>query len=217
LNGLPVDASIAGFMKAHTKETSGPLAGALFTALVAIAGCAAGANPPSGNNTPDAAPDTATGLPASPERMDIVAFLAAGDYKKAPWLAQTPAPREKEGSTSPHDKVRVWMNPPLVDSLRGGRDGLKDTATSQTHPPHDRWSMAVKELYDPTGATLQGLAAMYKTEAGDSSNSWVYYCHGPDGRCRTNGPSPIEAPVYGRGTAVACGFCHGGLVFTKAP
>jgi hypothetical protein len=159
---------------------------------------------------PDAAP-AASGLPAGPERADIAAFLAAGDYKKAPWVSETPAPREKEGSTSPHEKVRVWMNPQLVMSLKGGRDAMMG------RPPQDKGSMAVKELFDEAGANLLGVAAMYKPDEGGAANAWVYYCHGPDGRCRTNGPSPMDAPVYGRGTGVSCGFCHGGLIYTKAP
>ena len=97
---------------------------------------------------PDAPPASPPGLPASASQADIVAFLAAGEYKKAPWIAETEAARPQAGATSPHDSVRVWLNPELVASLQGGRDGFRNTMTMVTNPPHDRWSMAVKELYD---------------------------------------------------------------------
>jgi hypothetical protein len=58
---------------------------------------------------------------------------------------------------------------------------------------------------------------MWKTEGGANANTWIYYCHGPEGRCLPSKPSPPEAPVFGRGTSVSCGFCHGGLIYTKAP
>jgi hypothetical protein len=206
-------------------------------AALALAACGKAADPPPGGGgtggaapapatTPDAArapdvmPDTGppvpAGLPPSPGQADLAAFLAAGEYRNAPWLSETSGPRPRAGATSPHEMVRVWMNPQLIASLREGRDGFKDTATGMVHPPHDRWSMAVKELY-AEGGTLEGLAAMIKTDEGPSLNSWVYYCYGPDGRCLTTRPAPREMPAYGRGSAVACGFCHGGLVYTKAP
>lgn len=198
---------------------------ALLAPVACSGGSGGGAPSGSPNASPDAAgadrppPDSAPAaseLPASGERMEIVRFLTAGTYRNAPWVPETPGPRERHGETSPHDRVRVFLSPALVASQRAGRDGVKDPATGDLHPPHDRGSMAVKELYDDAGAVV-GLAAMYKTEEGPASNAWVYYCHGPDGRCRTNGPSSMESPVYGRGTATACGFCHNGTVYTRAP
>jgi hypothetical protein len=179
-----------------------------------------GGSPGDASSPPDRARDVApatAATPASPSLADLAAFLEAGKYKEAPWIAETPAARERGSTTSPHEKVRVFMNPELVASLRGGRDGFKDPVTGQNHLPHDLGSMAVKELYDEAGTNVLGVAAMLKTEVGISLNSWVYFCHGPDGRCLVERPSPKEAPVYGRGYGVACGFCHGGLVYTKAP
>jgi hypothetical protein len=166
---------------------------------------------------PDLPPDAPEGLPAGPAAADIAAFLSAGGYKQAPWISETSAPRMRMGGTSVHEKVRVWMNPPLVTSLKAGRDGLKPMGATMANPPHDRGSMAVKELYDEAGATLLGVAAMYKIDEGTSDRSWVYFCHGPEGRCLNGKASPPEAPIHGRGTTVGCGFCHGGLIYPKAP
>jgi hypothetical protein len=180
---------------------------------------AGGSAPPvDAARTPDTAPAgmPSGAVPASASRMDIEAFIMAGGYKQAPWISETPAPRARGAETSPHDRVRVFMNPELVTSLRAGRDGFKDPMTQLNHPPHDSGSMAVKELYDEADM-LVGVAAMLKTEPGIIMNSWTYYCYGPEGRCLTNMTATREAPAYGKGFGVACGFCHGGLVYTKVP
>jgi hypothetical protein len=207
-------------------------AAALFTAVCAAGACQPGTTdlPDTGGAggtggapaidaavTPDMPPDGPAGLPASPAQADVVAFLEAGRYKQTPWIAETAAPRPQSLRTSPHEQVRVWMNAPLVASLKGGRDGASDKDAGVTNPPHDRGSMAVKELYDEAGTMLVGVATMYKADEGPSPNSWVYYCHGPEGRCLTGRASPPTAPIYGRGTVVQCGFCHGGNIYTKAP
>jgi hypothetical protein len=165
---------------------------------------------------PDASAAPSAAMPASASQMDIEAFLAADGYKAAPWISETPGPRAKGSGTSPHDRVRVWMNPELVTSLKAGRDGFKDPMTMLNHPPHDMNSMAVKELYAEDD-TLVGLAAMIKTEVGGSLNSWTYFCYGPEGRCLTGQKTPKETPAFGKGFGVACGFCHGGLIYTKPP
>jgi hypothetical protein len=146
----------------------------------------------------------------------MAAFLKAGEYRKAPWISETAMPRERSSGTSPHGKVRVFMNPQLVESLKGGRDGFKDMATGMDHPPHDRYSMAVKELWDDAGTKQEGVAAMFKADEGKGMMTWVYFCEGPMGRCVTSA-SPVSSPIHGRGTTVGCGFCHGGFIYTKAP
>jgi hypothetical protein len=158
-----------------------------------------------------------TGLPATDSADDIDDFLSFGSYRKAPWVSETASPREPAAiNTSPHQRVQVWMNPQLVDSLRAGHDGLKDSATGMTHPPLDKGSMAIKELWDESGTQLTrvGSAAIWKVADGDAAKGWAYFCRGPAARCASKDGTN---PVYGHGTSVSCGFCHGGLIFTKAP
>ena len=155
-----------------------------------------------------------TELPSSDSQADIGAFLERGGYKSAPWIAETAAPRQQSVAGSQHGStVRVWENPPLVASLKGGRDGRED------RPFPDQWSMAVKELYDETTGELVGVAASFKTTAGADFGAWTYYCYGPDNRC-FQGSAPKAMPIYGKGSAPPannCGFCHGFSVFTIPP
>jgi hypothetical protein len=161
----------------------------------------------------DTAPAAPAGLPASDSSDDIGAFLGAQAYRNAPWISETAGPRPRAIDTSPHGTVRVWMNDKLVASLHAGHDGYKDTATGMSHPPIDKGSMAVKEMYDDSGAKI-GTAALFKSGDGTAASSTVYYCKAPIGRCLDNQNSEV---VYGRGISVGCGFCHGGMVYTKAP
>jgi hypothetical protein len=141
----------------------------------------------------------------------MLAFLKAGEYTRNGWASQTPMPRPREGSTSPHDRVRVWMNPALVASLRSGNG--KDLMA----PPHTQGSMTVKEIYEGMGTTPVGRAAMLKF--GSAKDDWIYFCYGPTGRCDTGKDYSEQAPAYVRsfGGGPGCPFCHGGLIFTAPP
>jgi hypothetical protein len=107
----------------------------------------------SGGGTAGVSNDGSTGrppdLPNSDSQADIGAFLESGGYKRAPWISESNEPRAGTVGTQHAGKVRVWENPPLVASLKGGRDGR------MSRPFPDQWSMAVKELYDEmTGQPL---------------------------------------------------------------
>ena len=156
-----------------------------------------------------------TELPSSDSQLDIGAFIEQRGYKGATWIAETAAPREQSIPGSQHGStVRVWENPPLVASLKAGRDGRDD------HPYPDQWSMAVKELYDATSGDLVGAAVAFKTTATADFGAWTYYCYGPDNRCSFQGTGTIDAPIYGKGSSSPgnnCGFCHGFSIFTVPP
>jgi hypothetical protein len=172
-----------------------------------------GGQPAKDASAKDTAPPASAALPASDGQDDIAAFLEAESYRKAPWISETAGPRPRSMDTSPHGTVRVWLNDKLVASQKAGHDGYKDQTTGMTHPPLDKDSMAVKEFYDDAGMKV-GVAALFKVGEGTTANTTTYYCKAPIGRCLTNQNSE---EVYGRGIGVACGFCHGGLVYTKAP
>jgi hypothetical protein len=162
--------------------------------------------------------DSGTGRPAelpnSDSQQDIGAFLENSGYKTPPWIAETAAPREGTFGTQHGSKVRVWENPPLVASLKGGRDGRNG------NPYPDQWSMAVKEFYDDMSGELVGVAVAFKTTSGSDFGAWTYYCYGPDNRCWSNGSSGKDMPVYGKGSVDPgrnCGFCHGFSIFTIPP
>jgi hypothetical protein len=176
-------------------------------------GGSGGAPPKDAAAPKDTAPAAPPGLPASDSQDDLAAFVDAEAYRKAPWISETPGPRPRAMDTSPHGTVRVWMNDKLVASLHAGHDGFKDQTTGMTHPPLDKDSMAVKEFYDDNG-TKVGAAALFKSGEGALANTTVYYCKAPIGRCLSNQTSDV---VYGNGIKVGCGFCHGGMVYTKAP
>jgi hypothetical protein len=182
--------------------------------------------PDMGGPAPDAAAEGGggfpPGVPSSDDREAMAAFLAAKEYQKAPWISETAMSRPASSSVSPHGRVRVWMNPQLVTSLKEGRDGLPNRTTMMDNPPHDQWSMAVKELWNESGTTLEGVAAMLRTQSGRSGQAWTYFCHAPTGRCVSNRPSPESDPIHGKGLGTPgqssqCAICHGGLIFTKAP
>lgn len=169
------------------------------------------------SGTVDAAPGAgprppAGKAPAELTAAGISAFLQAGEHTKGSWISETPAPRDRSSSVSPHGNVRVWMNDLMVASLRAGK------STNIGTPPADQFSMAVKELYDDEKKTLLGRAVMLKADDGALGNAWIYYCYGPGGNC-FNGSAErtIDNAYFGRGFALNCGSCHGGLIFTKPP
>jgi hypothetical protein len=163
----------------------------------------------------DAGGGRPTELPPSDSQADIGTFVATRGYQGATWIAETAAPREQSLVGSQHGStVRVWENPPLVASLKAGRDGRDD------HPYPDQWSMAVKELYDAMSGEFVGAAVAFKTAAGADFGAWTYYCYGPDNRCSFQGPGTIDMPIYGKGSSAPgsnCGFCHGFSIFTMPP
>jgi hypothetical protein len=172
----------------------------------------------SGGGAAGAPNDGSTGRPAelpnTDSQADITTFVDSGGYKRSPWIAETDTPRAGTVGTQHSGKVRVWENPPLVASLKGGRDGRDG------HPFPDQWSMAVKELYDDTSGEFVGAAVAFKTMPGAEMSAWTYYCYGPSSRCSSQGPAPKEMPIYGKGSAPPgrdCGFCHGFSIYTIPP
>jgi hypothetical protein len=179
-------------------------------------GGASGAGGASGSG--GASNDGSTGrpaeLPATDSQADITAFLDSGAYKRSPWISETATPRAGTVGTQHSSKVRVWENPTAVASLKGGRDGRDG------HPYPDKWSMAVKELYDDTSGEFVGAAVSFKTMDGADMGAWTYYCYGPENRCSPHGPAPKNMPIYSKGSAVPgrdCGFCHGFSIYTIPP
>lgn len=162
--------------------------------LVLTAACAG-----DGDKT-ETPPGADTSWPADSSAAGIAAFLDAGTWREAPWVAETDAPREPTSQVSPHDRVQVWLNDVLVESQEAGNGAFGGSA-------HPVGSMAIKEMFDEADAP-DGVAVMLKLE-GDAAE-WVYYCDGPDLRC---GVSPPTDPSWGVGSASECSFCHGGLVF----
>jgi hypothetical protein len=156
-----------------------------------------------------------TELPASDSQADLGVFVQARGYRGGTWISETAEPRDQNMPASQHGStVRVWENPPLVASLKAGRDGRDD------RPYPDQWSMAVKEMFDATSGELVGVAASFKTTTGSDFGAWTYYCYGPDNRCSHQGPAGIDQPIYGKGSSTPgsnCGFCHGFSVFTMPP
>ncbi|HMI82951.1 MAG TPA: hypothetical protein VK550_02600 [Polyangiaceae bacterium] len=178
----------------------------------------AGTSGAGGGGSAGAPGDGSTGrpteLPNSDSQMDIGAFIEMGRYKMPPWISETGAPRAGTPGTQHGSKVRVWENPPLVASLKGGRDGRMG------NPYPDQWSMAVKELYDDMSGEFVGAAVALKTAPGADFSAWTYYCYGPENRCSSSGPASKEMPVYGKGSVVPgnnCGFCHGFSIYTIPP
>lgn len=140
-------------------------------------------------------------LPASDSKADLLSFVKSGAYRMAPWVSDSADPRDPTIG-SPHDRVQVWMNPVLSDALRNGRNGTE----GKMRP--DPLSMAVKELYDDTGA-VAGRAVIYRSGADDAPSSWIFFCYGPGTHCDGNNTAPEENPIYGRGMADnGCHFCH---------
>lgn len=142
--------------------------------------------------------------PADSTQASIVAYLQAETYKQAPWIAETATPRESNSVTSPHGRVRVWMNDTLVASQGAGNGAFGGTA-------HTAGSMAVKEFYDAADAYL-GRAVMLKVPG--AAMNWVFYCDSTDPeRCGID----ETLPFYGDSMAFGCNGCHGGLIFNEAP
>jgi hypothetical protein len=100
-------------------------------------------------------------------------------------------------------KVQVWMNAPLVDSLRNGRTG------GGTGPQVDQWSMAVKEIFG-AGGEVVGAAVIYRSRNSPDIASYSYYCYGPDPVCENAKSPTLAAPIYGQGRAptALCQYCH---------
>lgn len=146
--------------------------------------------------------DVGGAWPRDTSESGIAAYIAAGAYREAPWVAETDAPREANSGVSPHGRVRVWFNDVLADSQRAGNGEVGGT-------PHPEGAMTVKELYDDADTVL-GVAVMLKLEG--AADQWVYTCDETTSRCGS-----ADVPVYGVGLDTDCGFCHGGVVFNSAP
>lgn len=199
--GGAAGAALAGAPAGGAAAGAAPTGGVAGVAGAAVGGAApTGGGAGAGGATGGSGGGAVVGLPASDGKDDLLAFLKAGTYRSAPWIPESPEPRAPQ--SSPHGTVQVWMNAPLVDSWRNGRDG------EEGRPRADAQSMAIKELYDAAGARV-GYAVIYRSGAADEPNSWVFYCYGP-GRCDSSGTVATEAaPIYGRGTTGnSCHFCH---------
>ncbi len=141
------------------------------TALLVLAVSACGA--------PTSPGSTATprdgGAPLDLSRASLAAFAKGESWKS--WPAEA-APHDSAG---PHGKVRTWLNPELLASLKAGSD---------THP---NASIAVKELYDAAGAR-KGFAINVKSDEG----KWVFY----------EGFEPSLDEYYFVGPGNLCANCH---------
>lgn len=146
----------------------------------------------------DEDPNTEPTVPTDVSAEGIAAFLDEGRHRGSGWTPESEAPRAQEEG-SPHSTVQVWLNDVALAGEVEDPDNL----------PAD--SMAVKELYEAD--TLVGIAAIIKTAEDGGPNDWLYYCYGPAGRCSNSDPeAPKEAPIYGTGLDVSCGFCHSDII-----
>lgn len=198
--GANVGGAAAGMAAGGAAAGVAGVAGAAIGgAGAATGGAPGGGGATAGSGTGGSGPPM--GLPASDSKDDMLAFLTAKTYRNAPWIAESAAPRPQR-SSSPHGKVQVWMNPPLVDSLRNGRTG----AAGSMRP--DQWSMAVKEMYDDADM-LVGHAVTYRSGPAEDAPNWLFLCYAPGTRCDGSNMATLAAPIYSRGTSGnSCYFCH---------
>jgi len=172
--------------------------------LILMAACAgdkdsdgdSGATP----TTEEAVGEAGASYPEDTSAEGIRAFLEEARYQGERWASETDAPREESSPSSPHDRVRVWLNDVVKASQAAGNGQFEGTA-------HETWSMAVKEMVDDEDA-VEGLAVMIKID-GDE-DAWIYYCDGPEARCGVEGPT---TPYYEVAWDAECNYCHGGLIF----
>jgi len=165
-----------------------------------------GATGSSGGDTSSGGAAADTTVPSDFSQAGIEAFLAAGTYKSAPWVMDA-APRDKDGLTSPHGRVRVFYNPAAVTSRNGGFNDPGDDPGNAVN------SMSIKELYD-TADTYLGAAVMLRVAETGNSTDWVYYCASTAGGC-TNGTD--NGPFYFHSAMNTCDTCHGGLFYGPLP
>lgn len=196
----------------------------MLFALVSSAACSGGETQPpadAGTNLQDAGPGgpPAGSFPATTSAAGIQTFLSTDPYLANGWTAETSTPRPESDPVSPHEAVRVFFNPALIDSFARG-NGRNDAGQPSPTPPHDRYSMVVKEFHasvDGGTMTRVGRAAILKTGDGGMPSAWTWFCVGPSARCA--GMEGTESnPVYGVGDgAFQCSVCHGGTIFTLPP
>ena len=141
------------------------------------------------------APDPAR--PSAAEPAAILEFIDARGYAGEGWRPETDVPRPEDTNVSPHDRVQVFQNETLITGRQG--DWI---------PPD---SMAVKVMYD--GDDVVGHALLWQLP---DTAGITWFCYGPTHRCGyAEQAHPRDAPVFGTGSQVVCGQCHGGLVFTR--
>lgn len=138
--------------------------------------------------------------PSDTSAEGIAAFVQAGAWSQAPWVAESEAPREASSVSSPHGRVQVFFNDLVMASAQAG-EGIDGTT------PFDAGSMVVKVLHAEDDSVL-GHAAMLKLDGGFAE--WVYWCEGPGARCGADGD---QESTWGIGLDTSCGACHGGNVF----
>ncbi len=145
----------------------------------------------------DGAPPVDTARPAAVDPVAILEFIDSRAYAGPGWRAETAEPRPETTAVSPHDRVQVFQNEALITGRQG--DWI---------PPD---SMAVKVMYD--GDQIVGHAFLWQLP---DTVGITWLCYGPTNRCGyLERAHPRESPVFGTGSAVVCGQCHGGLVFTE--
>lgn len=126
--------------------------------------------------------------PAPPADANaLTKWLRAGHYKA--WPAETKV-HESDG---PHfGKVRTFMTPELVASMKAGND------------EHPKGSVAVKELYKK-GDKVLGWAVMIKVDAKGADGAGWYWYEQLEPRTKKGKPQRYAA---GKGVEV-CTDCHG--------
>lgn len=127
-----------------------------------------------------AAAAAGAGDPPPTGTRGLVRWLRAGEWRAA-YVAE-PGPRPS--ATAHGRSVRTWYSPVLVEDLAAGRTTFRKGAAM------------VKELFDPTGTTLQGFAVMRKVRArgGAGGRGWFFW-------------ETASPPFRGRGLPVCVG-CH---------
>lgn len=153
--------------------------------LLVVSACGGGGSAET-EDIPEMAGDLST------SREAIAELVRGSGYRS--WVGD-PAVRGAL-ENSPHGKVRVFFNEPLVSSLRAG---------NASHPVG---SATVKELYEADGVTLSGHAVDIKVASGTAADTWLYY----------EGFAPSYAnPFYGRGLSTCTG-CHSrGSDYVRSP
>lgn len=160
------------------------LLGACVLVFVTAAGCGSAPSPGMG--------DAQT--PPTIGYEGIEAWLSAGSYKNwhcepAPHLPRSPSPHKGQN--------RICSN----DLLSGAGPGEYPVG-----------SAAVKELFDDTGATLNGYAVYLHTKPGTTSNTYYWYERVPLSSAAPHDPvTGVVSDGFGGGMAapeVICVSCH---------
>jgi hypothetical protein len=119
-------------------------------------------------------------------------------------------PRDASSTSSPHGRVRVYMNQTLLDSRAAGDGGI---GAASLHPVG---CMAIKEMYDESD-TLVGAAVIWKDREGGYATGWTFHCWGPAGRCHVDSEDFTKDTPFHTQDDLNCSACHGGAFFSPLP